>query len=184
MRHGRRAAWVAGIAGGLLGALVSAVVSGYVAGNVTQGQVHPSSSAVRIQTLFDARRAAYSRIVDQVASFQLTEAQFEVEIDLSERPQFDGFDVIGLEDSLAMELSAIQATASSAVRVDADIIRRAVRDQLVTMVRLASARREAPGTRQLTLVDLGAMAAGQVRVAQAIRDFLTAAHDDLGVALS
>jgi hypothetical protein len=181
-----------GLAGALVGSLVFAVFaaslaigSGYVAGRVTLGQVHPSARAFHVQSVFDRRRAAYTTMQHQLAGFELTEAQFEVDVELGTPPTFDGFDVVGLEDSLAMELAAVVVTASSEVGAAAESLRAAARQQLLTMVAVASARRT-PGHQAtaLTAADLRALISGQGRLAQAAARFLTAAHDDLGVALT
>lgn len=171
------------LAAALLAAL--AVGSGYVAGRVTLGQVRPSARSVHVQGAFDLRRAAYTTVQHQLAGFQLTEAQFEVDVELATPPTFDGFDVIGLEDSLSMELAAVVETASPQVGAAGEVLRVAALAQLRTMARVASARR-APGgrPRELTADDLQALMSGQRRLARAVDRFLTVAHEDLGAALT
>ena len=181
-----------GLVGALVGALVFAVVtaalavgSGYVAGRVTLGQVHLSARSSSVQTVFDRRRAAYTTMQHQLAGFELTEAQFEVDVELGTPPTFDGFDVVGLEDSLAMELAALVVTASADVGAAAESLRAAARLQLLTMAAVASARRT-PGHQatEVTAAELRALMAGQGRLARAAAQFLTAAHDSLGAALT
>jgi hypothetical protein len=178
-----------GLVGALLGALalagVLAVACGYVAGWVTLGQVHPSARSVHVQTVFDRRRAAYTTVRHQLAGFELTEAQFEVDVELGTPPTFDGFDVVGLEDSLAMELAAAEVSASPQVRAAGETLRTTARQQLLTMAAVASARRTAGHqAREVTPAQVRALTSGQRRLADAATRFLTAAHDDLGVALA
>jgi hypothetical protein len=199
MRRTGRSSWTPGAAGGLVGALVGALVfasfaafaaalaigSGYVAGHVTLGQVQPSARTFHVQSVFDRRRTAYTTMQHQLAGFELTEAQFEVDVELGTPPTFDGFDVVGLEDSLAMELAAVVETASPEVGAAAERLRIAARQQLVTMATVASARRtRGHQATALTASELRALIFGQSRLAEAAVGFLTAAHDDLGAALT
>jgi hypothetical protein len=199
MRRTGRSSWTPGAAGGLVGALAGTLVcaafavlaaslaigSGYVAGHVTLGQVKPSARTFHVQSVFDRRRAAYTTMQHQLAGFELTEAQLEVDVELGTPPTFDGFDVVGLEDSLAMELAAVVATASPEVGAAAERLRAAARQQLVTMATVASARRTRGHlATALTAGELRALMSGQGRLSEAAARFLTAAHDDLGAALS
>ena len=175
---------MAGLVGILMGATGSAIVSGYVANQVKQSQIRNTRQPSTLQARFDARQAAYSRVLTQVASFELTESQFEVDVYLSRTPSFDGFDVIGMEDSLAMEISVIEVSASPSVQADAANLLRLVDAQLVSMARLASTRRAAKTPISLSQNDLDALAVGQMRVSNAMDTFLKDAGNDLGPVLS
>ncbi len=93
--------------------------------------------------------------------------------------------MVGLEDSLAMELAAVEVSASPQVQAAGKTLRTTARQQLLTMATVASARRTAGHqAREVSPAEVSALTSGQRGLADAAARFLAAAHDDLGVALA